>query len=167
MVHDNYSPEESLDRIKLLMKYDSSKTLNENKIILEQNDSEYFKEIAKQFMEYPQSITINAGSPTINTKAAASAFLKSIKGMGRRDTDYVIGKAFPTFADSIALLKLYPSVGGETIYSAIKGEWFSGGMMNKVVGLISSQLSSWCSTGKNSKNKICTPKSKEEMKYGI
>lgn len=31
MVHPKYSPEEALQRVKLMMKYDSSKTLNENK----------------------------------------------------------------------------------------------------------------------------------------
>ena len=36
MVQPKYSPEEALQRIKLMMKYDTSKTLNENKIIIEQ-----------------------------------------------------------------------------------------------------------------------------------
>jgi hypothetical protein len=31
MVHPKYSPEEALERVKLMMKYDTSKTLNENK----------------------------------------------------------------------------------------------------------------------------------------
>jgi len=31
MVHPKYSPEEALQRAKLMMKYDTSKTLNENK----------------------------------------------------------------------------------------------------------------------------------------
>lgn len=40
MVQPKYSPHEALERIKLMMKYDSSKTLNENKeIIFEQNES--------------------------------------------------------------------------------------------------------------------------------
>jgi hypothetical protein len=37
MVQPKYSPEEALERVKLMMKYDTSKTLNENKkVILEQ-----------------------------------------------------------------------------------------------------------------------------------
>jgi hypothetical protein len=37
MVHPKYSPEEALERVKLMMKYDTSKTLNENReIIFEQ-----------------------------------------------------------------------------------------------------------------------------------
>lgn len=40
MVQPKYSPHEALERIKLMMKYDSSKTLNENKeVIFEQTDS--------------------------------------------------------------------------------------------------------------------------------
>jgi hypothetical protein len=38
MVQPKYSPEEALERVKLMMKYDTSKTLNENKkVILEQS----------------------------------------------------------------------------------------------------------------------------------
>ena len=44
MVHPKYSPEESLKRIKLMMGYDSSKTLTENKIISE--DKQVLNEIA-------------------------------------------------------------------------------------------------------------------------
>jgi len=37
MVQPRYSPEEALERVKLMMKYDSSRTLNENKeVIFEQ-----------------------------------------------------------------------------------------------------------------------------------
>ncbi len=40
MVQPNYSPEEALNRVKLMMKYDSSKTLNENvSVIFEQSQS--------------------------------------------------------------------------------------------------------------------------------
>ena len=40
MVQPKYSPQEALERVKLMMKYDTSKTLNENKeIILEQSNS--------------------------------------------------------------------------------------------------------------------------------
>ena len=38
MVQPKYSPEEALKRVKLMMKYDSSKTLNENRTIVEQAD---------------------------------------------------------------------------------------------------------------------------------
>ena len=35
MVHPKYSPEEALQRIKLMMEYDSSRTYTENKVIVE------------------------------------------------------------------------------------------------------------------------------------
>jgi len=41
MVQPRYSPEEALERVKLMMKYDSSRTLNENKeVIFEQTDTQ-------------------------------------------------------------------------------------------------------------------------------
>jgi hypothetical protein len=88
------------------------------------NNSDYFNEIAKQFMKYPNQIPINAGSPTIDVDKSALAFYKTISGVGRRDTDYVISKTFTSLPNSIGVLKAYPTVGKETIYDAIKGEWF-------------------------------------------
>jgi len=167
MVHDKYNPEESIERIKLMMNYDMSKTLNENRLLLEQDDTEYFNEIAKQFMKYPDKISIKSGNPTIDVNKSAIAFYKTIAGAGRRDTDYVISKIFTSLPNSIGVLKVYPTIGKETIYDAIKGEWFSGGLMDKVVDTISTQIKEWCSTGNNKKNEICVVKSKEQLKYGI
>jgi hypothetical protein len=39
MVHPKYSPEEALQRAKLMMKYDTSKTLNENKETISEQDT--------------------------------------------------------------------------------------------------------------------------------
>ena len=39
MVHPKYSPEEALQRIKLMMEYDSSRTYTENKVIVENKES--------------------------------------------------------------------------------------------------------------------------------
>jgi hypothetical protein len=39
MVQPNYNPQESLERVKLMMKYDTSKTLNENKEIIFEQDT--------------------------------------------------------------------------------------------------------------------------------
>ena len=36
MVQPNYTPKEALERVKLMMSYDTSKTLNENKQIIEE-----------------------------------------------------------------------------------------------------------------------------------
>ena len=37
MVHPKYSPEEALQRMKLMMEYDSSKTLSENEKLLKED----------------------------------------------------------------------------------------------------------------------------------
>lgn len=39
MVQPKYSPEEALERVKLMMKYDTSKTLNENKSVISEQDT--------------------------------------------------------------------------------------------------------------------------------
>ena len=172
MVQPQYSPEEALQRVKLMMNYDSSKTLNENKnIIFEQvtNADEYFKSIVKGYMAYPEKITINYGTPTIDPKKNAEAFQKAISGIGRdiSGLEYVINKTFNKLPDSIAVIKSYKDVTGESLYDAIDGEWFSGNIMKTIVGKISSQLKTWCSVPVNSKQEICKVKSKEEIKYGI
>lgn len=41
MVHPKYSPEEALERVKLMMKYDTSKTLNENRESVKQLINEF------------------------------------------------------------------------------------------------------------------------------
>jgi len=55
MVQPKYSPEEALQRIKLMMEYDSSKTLTENKLIIEEScpNSISYSEL--------KDISINAG----------------------------------------------------------------------------------------------------------
>ena len=170
MVQPNYSPEEALERVKLMKSYDMSKTLNENKVVIfEQsvNPDEYFSTIVKGYMKNPNKMTINYGNPTIDPKKNAEAFQKAIKGIGRdiSGLDYVIDKTFNKLSDSMSLIKTYPEVNGETLYDAIDGEWFSGGIMKTIVNKITSQLKTWCTS--NPQKEICKVKSKEQMKYGI
>ena len=177
MVQPQYSPEEALNRVKLMMGYDSSKTLNENKsVIFEQiaSPDEYFKSIVKGYMKYPEKMTVNYGSPKIDPKKNAQAFQKAISpedtlGIGRDNSglDYIINKTFNNISDSMAMIKTYPEVAGENLYDAIDGEWFSGNLMKTIISKISSQLKSWCTVPVNSKQEICKVKSKEELKYGI
>jgi hypothetical protein len=112
-------------------------------------------------------MTINYGNPTIDPKKNAEAFQKAIKGIGRdiSGLDYVIDKTFNKLSDSMSLIKTYPEVNGETLYDAIDGEWFSGGIMKTIVNKITSQLKTWCTS--NPQKEICKVKSKEQMKYGI
>jgi len=172
MVQPQYSPVEALERVKLMMSYNMSKTLNENKdIIFEQsvNPDEYFSKIVKGYMKNPDKMTINYGNPTIDPRKNAEAFQKAIGGIGRdiSGLDYVISKTFNKLSDSMSIIKVYPEVNDETLYDAIDGEWFSGNIMKSIVGKISTQLKSWCASTGNSKKEICKVKSKEQMKYGI
>ena len=161
---------EALKRVLLMMKYDDKKTLTENtSLLLEQNEDEYFNTIVKGYMKNPNKMTRNYGNPTINPIKNAEAFQKAIEGVGRdiSGLDYVINKTFNNLSDSMSIIKVYPEVNNETLYDAIDGEWFSGNIMKSIVGKISSQFKSWCSSTVNTSKEICKVKSKEQMKYGI
>jgi len=169
MVQPKYSPEESLNHIKLRMIYDLSKTLNENKnTINEQNNTnlEYFETAVKSIMNNPSQIqNINFGTPTANIKNAVNAIKNSVNGLGT-DFDglnYIMEKGFNNISNSMAIIKEYPNTGKESLYNALKGEWFAGNTTNKIINKVVNQLMQWCKTNKNN---ICAPKTKEELKYG-
>lgn len=172
MYQQKYTPQESLKRIKLMMGYDSTKTLNENEnLIFEQADvQEYFEIVSKQFLKYPQAIpNLRFGNPTITGSKNASAIAKAIEGVGRDNSGlkYIISKSFDTLPNTIATIKSYPAIGKESLYDAIDGELFAGPILSMMVDTLSTQLQNWCSVGQNASNKICVPKSKEQLKYGI
>jgi hypothetical protein len=176
MVQPQYSPQESLERVKLMMKYDISKTLNENKdIIFEQSDFDYFSEVVKSYMKYPESIpNINFGSVTIEPTLRVQEFAKAISpkktlGLGRdtKGIDYNINETLTTLPNSFSFFKKYFEINGESLYDAIDGEWFSGKIMNNVVSKVSSQLKKWCEGQNNKKNNVCVVKTKERLKYGF
>lgn len=171
-MNKDLTPQEALERVKLMMKYDLKKTLNEN-INEDTTNIEWFKTVAKSFMKDPTQInTVNFGSPSGDINARVTAFNKAISGIGRDNEGitYAISKSMTNIADSMAFLKMYPQVNGESLYDALgesfslKGEWFSGKIMDNVVNIIANQLSTWCQS--NPKQSICTPKSSVEQKYG-
>jgi hypothetical protein len=170
MVQDKYSPGESLERIKLMMSYDMGKTLNENKqIVNEQNvdDYEYFETATKSIMKYPNQISkLNFGNPTANVKVASKAIKDSVEGMGTdfHGLDYILKTGFNNISNSMSIIKNYESIGGESLFDALNGEWFAGGKMDKIVSQVSKQLMEWCKTKSNVS--ICIPKSEDELKYG-
>lgn len=96
MVQPKYSPEEALERIKLMMNYDSSKTLNENKkVIFEQS--------------YIDPAAVGAGAVT----AAAGAYAGAAIGTG----------VFPVVGTAIgALVGLGLGALGNWATSADRGE---------------------------------------------
>lgn len=168
MVQPKYTPEESLQRVKLMMEYNLSKTYTENKtVIQEQANDEYFKTVAESIMNDPSQVkNIDFGNPTINVAQACQSLYKAIDGLGTTTSgiSYIVDSAFKTIADTIAIIKKYPEVGGESLYDALEGEWFIGSTKNKVIGKIASQMQSWCQTKTNIG--ICTPKTADELKWG-
>jgi hypothetical protein len=171
MVQSKYSPGEALNRVKLMMGYDSSKTLNENKsVIFEQNngDLEYFETVTKSIMKNPKQITnINFGNPDINSKNAITAIKTAVDknfGTDFKRLKYAIEKGFTKINNSMSIIKNYPSISNESLYDALNGEWFAGSEMDKLVDTVSNQLMEWCRTKQNIN--ICKPKSQEELKYG-
>jgi hypothetical protein len=75
MVQPKYSPEEALQRIKLMMEYDSSKTYTENKVIVENKIP--LNELAPALVLGGQALTwlfgTKLGLATVATGAAATA----------------------------------------------------------------------------------------------
>jgi hypothetical protein len=171
MVQPKYSPEEALDRVKLMMGYNSSKTLNENKSdIFKQSNIDtdyYFKTITKSIMNTPSQVkNLNFGSVTVNAKTAAKTIEKSVDGIGTtfEGLEYALLNGFTNIANSMEIIKVYPTVSNESLYRALKGEVFGRNIMNKLVDTVSKQLTNWCNT--NPKVNMCIPKTKEELKYG-
>ena len=170
---------EALKRVLLMMKYDNKKTLVENtSLIFEQSEDEYFKNLIKSYMSHPESIPNIFGNPTIKPEVNAKAFFDAISNkMNKtrgitgiaRDMDpeqglpYIIQKTFTSLPNSFAMFKSYPSVGGESLWEAIEGEWFAGDLMDSVINPVKNQLQTWCKDPKNIKNDICIVKTR----YGI
>ena len=169
MVQPQYSPQEALERVKLMMSYDMSKTLNENRELLSEqvNNPEYFTTVTKSLMKNPSQVkNINFGNPTANVKNAATQIKKAVSGMGTdfKGITYVLDNGFKDIESSIAIIKSYPEIGGESLFDALNGELFGGGAMNKIVEKVSKQIEQWC-TGKTNVG-ICQPKTSDELKYG-
>jgi len=170
MVNTKYTAEEALNEIRLRMVYNASKTLNENKgMVKEQADMnmEYFKTATKSLMNNPSQIAnVDFGKPTANVKNAAAAIKKSVSGLGTdfHGLDYILQNGFNNINNSMAIVKNYPAIGGESLYEALNGEWFAGGTKNKIINQVAGQLMEWCKTKPTLG--ICKPKTADELKYG-
>lgn len=170
MVTPKYSAEESLQRIKLMMEYDLSKTNTENESIIQEQSMDilkYFKTAVESILNKPEQVDkINFGTSIVDAAKAAKTIEKAISGVGTTTEaiDYVINNAFKDLASSIAIIKKYPEVAGESLYEALEGEWFADETKENLIKKVGSQLMTWCQT--NPKVTICIPKSEEELKYG-
>lgn len=76
MVQPQYSPQEALDKIKLMMKYDTSKTLNENKEVV----SEQY--VAPTVAAGTAGALTGAGVAALNTTAGASVIVPVMSALG-------------------------------------------------------------------------------------
>ena len=170
---------EALKRVLLMMNYNSKKTLVENtELIFEQTSDEYFTNLAKSFMAHPEQIPNIFGNPTIKPEVNAKAFFGAISNVMNktrgvtgmfRDMDpnqglpSIISKTFNSLPNSIAMFKVYPSVGGESLWDALQGEWFADDLKDSVINPVKTQIQTWCKDPKNSKNNLCVVKSR----YGL
>ena len=72
MKQPEYSPLEALERIKLMMKYDMSKTLNENKEVIKQPINEFIAPIVAAIGTFLPWFVTSAGAATISTAGAVT-----------------------------------------------------------------------------------------------
>ena len=115
MVHPQYSPQEALERVKLMMKYDTSKTLNENVESIKQpiNEIVFALPAVPWLLAGGASVLAGIGTWIYNTQGGGDSFTKT--------------KAF--FAGCSKNMKdLKPTVdkstyrgAADSIYSAIEG----------------------------------------------
>jgi hypothetical protein len=169
MKQPKYSPQEALERVKLMMKYDMGKTLNENRELLSEqvNNPEYFNTVTKSIMKNPSQVkNINFGNPTVNVKNAVTQINKAVSGIGTdfKGITFVLDNGFKDIANSMAIIKSYPEIGGESLFDALNGELFGGFKMNDVIKKVSEQIETWCQ-GKTNIS-ICKIKTSDELKYG-
>jgi hypothetical protein len=174
MYQDKYTPEEALEKIKLHMKYDVSKTLNENSQILKEDTWNYWNEIAKSFMDDPNQKSlsqIKVGNPTIDVKVASTNIKNIIDGVNfnkskeKNDLKYVLDKSFTSLDNIIGLIKTYPSIGGESIYDALNGEFFIKDIVNSNIEIFATKLKEWCTAHNSSNINFCKEKTEQELKF--
>jgi hypothetical protein len=164
--------EQEKSRILNLYTSDSKKGLSEQNTQSKPDFSspeakKYFEMRLKQYMEYPENIPNIGGSINPNITTGVKSFAETIKGAGR-DTEglsHIISKMFITLPNSFEFFKKYKEINGETLYEALKGEWFSGGVIDNIVSRTSNSFRDWCVA--NPKHNICQIKSENELKYGV
>jgi hypothetical protein len=100
MVQPKYSPEEALERVKLMMGYDSSKTLNENrKIIFEQDGEIDIYGNIETIKNELDGFTTDEGEivkilKNYDTKQLFDDFLKKYKDVVKKDLGTHFGNSF-------------------------------------------------------------------------
>lgn len=163
--------EDEKERIGSLYNLQNLK-INLNEEVTDFNSTEadkYFKTRSLQIMEYPEKIPTVTGFDQTVVRAVTDGIAEGVKGIGRETEplSYLISKGFSTFPNSVEICKKYKNEKGESLYDAIEGEWFSGGITENIQNRIANSMRTWCMQPANSKNSLCVIKSENELKYGI
>jgi hypothetical protein len=124
MVQPNYNPQESLERVKLMMKYDTSKTLNENKEIIFEQDTtdadvgEIVRELDKTFSDEQKIVDI---IKKYNNKSSFQNFVNKYKTISGKDFGSDIARAIQPYNDKTEWndLKTHLSPLGITLGSVV------------------------------------------------
>lgn len=97
MVHPKYSPEEALQRVKLMMKYDTSKTLNENKSKVENYITERKPEAIGKKVPPPTNFV--SDEDLMGQTGALANYIQTVGGsynildvLGIRPADLIMGR---------------------------------------------------------------------------
>jgi hypothetical protein len=129
MVQPKYSPEEALQRAKLMMKYDTSKTLNENKEIISEQDT-----LAKTGIATGAAAVTGAG-------IGAGIGAKGLAAMGAASSTAVGGGA----------MAVGTALGGKTAAAALT---IGGGVIAGAAALALTPLIVWYMDKDNAKSKV-------------
>jgi hypothetical protein len=103
MVQPNYSPKESLERVKLMMKYDTSKTLNENKEIVKEQAANVDGDIGEIMRELDK---FNSDEQKIvdiikkyNNNSSFQTLLNKYKSVSGKDLGSDVARAVSPYND--------------------------------------------------------------------
>jgi hypothetical protein len=124
MVQPNYNPQESLERVKLMMKYDTSKTLNENKEIIFEQDTtdadvgEIVRELDKFNTDEQKIVDI---IKKYNNNSSFQNLLNKYKAVSGKDFGSDIARAIQPYNDKTEWndLKTHLSTLGITLGSVV------------------------------------------------
>lgn len=161
---------DALKRVLLMMKYDNSKTLNENVNILLEGDNtdDYYEYKIEQLLEYPETHKVFKPSLTEKGKLVAKAINDSISGLGTdlKGVNHAIDNGFSTLEELVGISKFYKETYNNSLFSDLKGEVFSFGpsrITDKGIELAKKT----CLTPTITNKKWCTVTSVEKQKYGF
>jgi hypothetical protein len=169
MVQPKYSPEEALNRVKLMMSYDMGKTLNENReIIFEQESlgpsetSNIARKIYKSFMGDVQSSDLQDVIDILTDEVIGKSFEDGTCLLNKVDL-YIKKIKSGEFSDYFTTLQGISSWSGEDMENKTLGDLIKMSneenepefidIKNKLVGLINTERKGFCVTKKTEDNK--------------